>query len=70
MMLLPIYVSPSTCAHIHFRRCGFVFKAIDTFETSLWTRKAAKAVRDINKVQYDGGKYTDPYVSNSILHFV
>jgi hypothetical protein len=33
MLLLPVYVSRFTSAHIHFRRCGFfVFKATETME--------------------------------------
>ena len=45
----------------------------DTLETSLWKHRVVKAVRDMNEVEYDRGKYTDPYVSGfciSILHFV
>jgi hypothetical protein len=45
----------------------------DTLETSLWQQRAVKAVRDMNEVECEGGKYTDPYVSGlgiSILHFL
>ena len=45
----------------------------DNLEASLWKRKAVKAVRDMNEVEYDRKKYTNPYVSGlciSILHFV
>ena len=45
------------CPHTYFKRYGFEFKA----------------VRDMNEVQYDRGKYTDPYVNDlciRILHFV
>jgi hypothetical protein len=45
----------------------------DTFETSLWKERAVKAVRDVNEVEYDRGKYTNSYVNGlciSILHLV
>ena len=44
----------------------------DTLETSLWKRREVKAVRDMNKVEYGRGIYTDPYVNDlciRILHF-
>jgi hypothetical protein len=45
----------------------------DTLETSLWKHRAVKAVRDMNKVEYDRAKYTDPCVNDvriSVTHFV
>jgi hypothetical protein len=31
MLLLPIFVSPDTCAYAHFRRCRLTFKRTQTF---------------------------------------
>lgn len=45
----------------------------DTLETSLCNRRSIEAVRDMNKVEYDRGKYTDPCVNGvriSVTHFV
>ena len=45
----------------------------DTLETSLWKQRVVKAFRDMNEVEYDSGKYTNPYVSGlcvNILHFI
>jgi hypothetical protein len=35
----------------------------DTLETRLWKHGVVKAVTDVNEVEYDYGKYTNPYVS-------
>jgi hypothetical protein len=67
MLQVPTYTSEDAQLLLPIR------KDRDTLETSLCKCRMVKTVRDMNEVEYDHAKYTNPYVSGlciSILHFI
>jgi hypothetical protein len=67
------FMSPFASAHTPQKMWLLIQSYRDTLETNLWKLMAVKAVRDMNEVECDREKYTNPCVSGlctSILHFV